>query len=74
MTSCSSTSNIVEHAASTCWWRGTAARRWLTLDALELGARDYLVKPFIPGELITRLNALIADAARASTLPAAAAA
>jgi DNA-binding response OmpR family regulator len=30
------------------------------LDALELGARDYLVKPFIPDELITRLNRLIA--------------
>ncbi len=29
------------------------------LSALELGARDYLVKPFIPEELITRLNRLI---------------
>jgi len=29
------------------------------LGALELGARDYLVKPFIPEELITRLNRLI---------------
>ncbi|SMF61190.1 Response regulator receiver domain-containing protein [Allosphingosinicella indica] len=29
------------------------------LSALELGARDYLVKPFIPEELITRLNRVI---------------
>lgn len=29
------------------------------LSALNLGARDYLVKPFIPEELITRLNRLI---------------
>lgn len=29
------------------------------LGALELGARDYLVKPFIPEELIARLNRLI---------------
>lgn len=32
------------------------------LGALELGARDYLVKPFIPEELITRLNRLIEGA------------
>ncbi len=29
------------------------------LGALELGAKDYLVKPFIPDELITRLNRVI---------------
>ena len=29
------------------------------LSALDLGARDYLVKPFIPEELINRLNRLI---------------
>lgn len=29
------------------------------LGALELGARDYLVKPFIPEELITRLTRVI---------------
>ncbi len=32
------------------------------LGALELGARDYLVKPFIPEELITRLNRVIEGA------------
>ena len=31
------------------------------VGALELGARDYLVKPFIPEELISRLNRLIGD-------------
>jgi DNA-binding response OmpR family regulator len=29
------------------------------VGALELGANDYLVKPFIPDELIARLNRLI---------------
>lgn len=33
------------------------------VGALELGASDYLVKPFIPEELITRLTRLI-EAAR----------
>jgi DNA-binding response OmpR family regulator len=32
--------------------------------ALELGANDYLVKPFIPEELIARLGRLIETSAR----------
>lgn len=33
------------------------------VSALELGANDYLVKPFIPEELITRLTRLIGASA-----------
>jgi DNA-binding response OmpR family regulator len=30
------------------------------VSALERGAEDYLVKPFIPDELLTRLSKLLA--------------
>lgn len=37
------------------------------LDALSSGARDYLTKPFIPDELVARVNAILkAEAARAT--------
>ncbi len=32
------------------------------IGALELGANDYLVKPFIPEELVTRLTRLVENA------------
>lgn len=35
------------------------------LDALSTGARDYLTKPFIPDELVARVNAILrTEAAR----------
>lgn len=38
------------------------------LEALSSGARDYLTKPFIPDELVARVNAILkAEAARAAT-------
>lgn len=38
------------------------------LDALSSGARDYLTKPFIPDELVARINAILrTEAARAAT-------
>ncbi len=38
------------------------------LDALSSGARDYLTKPFIPDELVARINAILkTESARAAT-------
>jgi DNA-binding response OmpR family regulator len=38
------------------------------LDALSSGARDYLTKPFIPDELVARVNAILkTESARAAT-------
>jgi DNA-binding response OmpR family regulator len=38
------------------------------LDALSSGARDYLTKPFIPDELVARVNAILrTEAARVTT-------
>lgn len=38
------------------------------LDALSSGARDYLTKPFIPDELVVRVNAILkSENPRAST-------
>lgn len=38
------------------------------LDALSSGARDYLTKPFIPDELVARVNAILRnESARAAT-------
>lgn len=38
------------------------------LDALSSGARDYLTKPFIPDELVARVNAILkTEAVRAAT-------
>jgi DNA-binding response OmpR family regulator len=38
------------------------------LDALSIGARDYLTKPFIPDELVARINAILkSESARAAT-------
>jgi DNA-binding response OmpR family regulator len=34
------------------------------VTALELGANDYLVKPFIPEELVARLARLLEGSAR----------
>ena len=38
------------------------------LDALSSGARDYLTKPFIPDELVARINSILkSESARAAT-------